>query len=177
MIIQRITMPEFFKTNKPEVVDPAILASAPPEVPMSSGVIVGYDGSEWAKEAVRVGVEVGKAYGDKVIIAFGYGLNPVAGEIHDYHAAVKQLATDRLSEATELAAADGVEVESVIVERPPAEALATLAQERDARVIVVGSRSEGLLRGAILGSTAHKLLHVADRPVLVVPLKRESTGH
>jgi amino acid transporter len=29
MVIQRITMPEFFKVNKPEVVDPAVLAHAP----------------------------------------------------------------------------------------------------------------------------------------------------
>jgi amino acid transporter len=29
MVIQRITMPEFFKVNKPQVVDPAIVASAP----------------------------------------------------------------------------------------------------------------------------------------------------
>jgi nucleotide-binding universal stress UspA family protein len=29
--------------------------------------------------------------------------------------------------------------------------------------------SEGPLRGAILASTPHKLLHLADRPVLVVP--------
>jgi nucleotide-binding universal stress UspA family protein len=137
---------------------------------MSSGVIVGYDGSDWAKEAVRVGVEVGKAYGDKVIVAFGYGLNPVAGEIHDYHNALKQHASEQLAEATQLAATDGVEVEAVIVERPPAEALATLAEERDARVIVVGTRGESPLTGALLGSTPHKLLHLAGRPVLVVPL-------
>jgi nucleotide-binding universal stress UspA family protein len=142
---------------------------------MSSGVIVGYDGSDHAKEAVRVGVEVGKAYGDKVIVAFGYGLNPVAGEIHDYHAALKDLADKRLTEATKLASADGAEVEAVIVERPPAEALATLAQERDARVIVVGTRGEGPLRGALLGSTPHKLLHLAHCPVLVVPHRDKSS--
>jgi nucleotide-binding universal stress UspA family protein len=33
----------------------------------------------------------------------------------------------------------------------------------------VGSYGERPLRGAILGSTPHKLLHLAERPVLVVP--------
>ncbi len=136
---------------------------------MSAGVIVGYDGSPSAKEAVRVALEIGKAYGDKVIVAFGYELNPVAGEMHDYHSALKDLATKRLAEATELASGDGADVEAVIVERSPAEALATLAAERDARVIVVGTRGESPIKGALLGSTAHKLLHLADRPVLVVP--------
>jgi nucleotide-binding universal stress UspA family protein len=136
---------------------------------MSSGVIVGYDGSEHAKAAVRVAVEVGKAYGEPVVIAFGYELSPVGGELHDYHAALKELAIKRLSEATELASSDGATVEAVIVEQAPAVALVELADERDARVIVVGTRGESPLRGALLGSTAHKLLHLSERPVLVVP--------
>jgi nucleotide-binding universal stress UspA family protein len=36
-------------------------------------------------------------------------------------------------------------------------------------MIVVGSTGEAALKGAILGSTPYKLLHQADRPVLVVP--------
>jgi nucleotide-binding universal stress UspA family protein len=135
---------------------------------MSSGVIVGYDGSECAKAAVRAGIELGQAYGEKVVIAFAYELNPVAGELHDYHAALKELATQRLTEATALASDPG-DVEAVIVEKAPAHALVELADERDARLIVVGTRGEGPLRGALLGSTPHKLLHLSDRPVLVVP--------
>jgi nucleotide-binding universal stress UspA family protein len=137
---------------------------------MSAGIVVGYDGSDCAKEAVRVAVEIGKLYGEKVVIAFGYELNPVAGEIHDYHAALKELATQRLTEATELVADPG-ELEAVIVEQAPAHALVELADERDARVIVVGTRGEGPLRGALLGSTPHKLLQLSDRPVLVVPAR------
>jgi nucleotide-binding universal stress UspA family protein len=135
---------------------------------MSSGIVVGYDGSECAKEAVRVAIEIGKAYGEKVVIAFGYELNPVAGELHDYHAALKELATKRLTEATALAA-DDADVEAVIVEKAPAAGLVALADERDARVIVVGTRGESPIRGALLGSTPHKLLQLSDRPVLVVP--------
>jgi nucleotide-binding universal stress UspA family protein len=140
---------------------------------MSAGIIVGYDGSTCAKEAVRVAIEVGKAYGEKIVIAFAYELNPVAGELHDYHLALKDLATKRLTEATELASADGAEVEAVIVEREPAHGLVELADERDARVIVVGTRGESPIVGALLGSTPHKLLHLADRPVLVVPAPEE----
>jgi nucleotide-binding universal stress UspA family protein len=136
---------------------------------MSSGVIVGYDGSEHAKAAVRVAIEVGRAYGEKVVIAFGYELNPVAGEIHDYHAALRELAQNRLAEALSVASDLQEDVEAVVVEREPAQGLAELATERDARVIVVGTRGESPIRGALLGSTPHKLLHLADRPVLVVP--------
>lgn len=138
---------------------------------MSAGIVVGYDGSDCAKEALRVAVEVGKAYGDEVIVAFAYEISPVGGELHDYHEALKELANQRLEEALAIAGADdsSVEIEGVIVERSPAQGLVELAAERDARVIVVGTRGEGPLKGALLGSTPHKLLQVADRPVLVVP--------
>ena len=42
------------------------------------------------------------------------------------------------------------------------------ADSRDAGVIVMGSRGRGDLAGLLLGSTAHKVIHLAGRPVLVV---------
>jgi nucleotide-binding universal stress UspA family protein len=136
---------------------------------MSNGIVVGYDGSECAKAALRVAIDVGRAYAERVIVAFGYELSPVGGELHDYHAALKELASKVLAEAKELAASSDGDVEEVVVEDEPAKALIDLADERDARVIVIGTRGESPIRGALLGSTAHKLLHLSDRPVLVVP--------
>jgi len=42
------------------------------------------------------------------------------------------------------------------------------AKEHDAGVIVMGSRGRGDLAGLMLGSTAHKVIHLTDRPVLIV---------
>jgi nucleotide-binding universal stress UspA family protein len=42
------------------------------------------------------------------------------------------------------------------------------AKEHDAGVIVMGSRGRGDLAGLMLGSTAHKVIHLTDRPVLVI---------
>ena len=36
-------------------------------------------------------------------------------------------------------------------------------------VPIVRTYGESPIKGAILGSTPHKLLHLSDRPVLVVP--------
>lgn len=136
---------------------------------MSTGVIVGYDGSDCGKAALAVALEVGRAYGERVTIAFGYELSPVGGELHDYHAALRELADRRVKEGLALAQAKDGEVETVVIEKAPAHGLAELAAERDVRVIVVGTRGESPIRGALLGSTPHKLLQLADRPVLVVP--------
>ena len=42
------------------------------------------------------------------------------------------------------------------------------AKTLDVGVIIMGSRGRGDLAGLLLGSTAHKVIHLADRPVLVV---------
>jgi nucleotide-binding universal stress UspA family protein len=42
------------------------------------------------------------------------------------------------------------------------------AREHDIDIIVMGSRGLTDLAGLVLGSTAHKVIHLADRPVLVV---------
>ena len=56
-----------------------------------------------------------------------------------------------------------------LVSERPHTALLKLAEENDARFIVVGSWGESPIRGAILGSTPHKLLHLSHTPVVVVP--------
>jgi nucleotide-binding universal stress UspA family protein len=42
------------------------------------------------------------------------------------------------------------------------------ARAHDVGIIVMGSRGRGDLVGLVLGSTAHKVIHFSDRPVLVV---------
>jgi nucleotide-binding universal stress UspA family protein len=49
-----------------------------------------------------------------------------------------------------------------------ASTLIAIAEERDARAIVVGSRGLGGIKARVLGSTSRKLLHEAHLPVLVV---------
>jgi len=43
-----------------------------------------------------------------------------------------------------------------------------VARAHDAGVIVLGSRGRSDLASLVLGSTAHKVIHLSDRPVLVV---------
>ena len=42
------------------------------------------------------------------------------------------------------------------------------AKTLDVGVIIMGSRGRGDMAGLLLGSTAHKVIHLTDRPVLVV---------
>jgi len=80
-------------------------------------------------------------------------------------------AHDVVTEAVEVLARAGVkaygEVRTTVYGYAAREIVAN-AKDHDADVIVMGSRGRGDLAGMILGSTAHKVIHLTDRPVLVV---------
>jgi nucleotide-binding universal stress UspA family protein len=78
-----------------------------------------------------------------------------------------------LSKARRQASERGVEIGEELIAKRGVEALIEVADARDARLIVVGSFGESALKGIILGSTTNKLLHLTDRPVLVVPAEEE----
>jgi nucleotide-binding universal stress UspA family protein len=69
---------------------------------------------------------------------------------------------------------DGVAIDLLVrrTHDEPAELVAAIAQERDADAIVCGTRGRGPLTGAVLGSFAHRLLHMAHCPVVVVPARQ-----
>jgi nucleotide-binding universal stress UspA family protein len=64
----------------------------------------------------------------------------------------------------------GVKAEVALIPQQPVDALMSMGAEHDARAIVVGTYGEHPIKGAILGSTPYKLVHLADRPVIVVPV-------
>ena len=76
-------------------------------------------------------------------------------------------ATNSLRAAADRANQLGAQDPDAKARRP--EMLLDLADERGARAIVIGTYGESPLRGAVLGSTPHKLLHLSKVPVLAVP--------
>ena len=62
---------------------------------------------------------------------------------------------------------DDAQVE-VGLDATPADGLRRTAADRDAELLVIGSRGHGTMRAALLGSTSHSLVGDAPCPVLVV---------
>jgi nucleotide-binding universal stress UspA family protein len=135
-----------------------------------STIVVGYDSSDCGKQALDAAVGLAKSLGDEVVVVFGYAPPGIwGGEIAEHEEAIEELGKKMTDEAKGRAAAQGVEAEVAMVPKRGSEALVEVADERDARMIVVGSYGDPPLKGAILGSTPTKLLHISERPVLVVP--------
>jgi nucleotide-binding universal stress UspA family protein len=68
----------------------------------------------------------------------------------------------------ERATSAGIEASGEILEGDPSDELVSLADNRDADMIVVGSRGLGPLAGAVLGSVSRSVSQHANRPVVVV---------
>ena len=73
-----------------------------------------------------------------------------------------------LQEAVADAESRGIHADYDLLEGDPGERILELARSRDVDLIVIGSRGLGALASVILGSGSKRVLHDADRPVLVV---------
>jgi Universal stress protein UspA and related nucleotide-binding proteins len=134
-----------------------------------SEIVVGYDGSDSSKSALNQAFEFAKALGDSLVIVFGaapggYG----GGEVPEQRRAVEEFGKKVTEEAVEAAKAAKVDCTVEMVNEHSHEALITVGDKHDARMIVVGSHGDHPVVGAIIGATPYKLVQLSDRPVLVV---------
>ncbi|MFC5801551.1 universal stress protein [Streptomyces formicae] len=133
-------------------------------------VVLGYDESPGSVRALRVAIEVSAAFGEGLVLVYGAAPPGALGEEYRTHAdAIRQAGRTALTHAVEAADDAGVPTTVEIIDAKPADALLQAADRHDARVIIVGTYGESPLRGALLGSTPHKLLHLSSVPVLCVP--------
>jgi nucleotide-binding universal stress UspA family protein len=134
-----------------------------------SSIVLGYDGSPGAEAALETAVGLASQFGDRLVIAFGVAPPGHGEEFKAHRDALREMAAKFTKDALSRAEQAGVEAESALIEEREHEALKRAADENEARFIVVGSHGESPLKGALLGSVPHKLLHVAETPVVVVP--------
>jgi nucleotide-binding universal stress UspA family protein len=133
-------------------------------------VVLGYDESPGAREALRVALDVATRYAEPLVIVYATAPPGAVGEeFRSHREALEEIGRTALDHALEAARDRGVEAAVELVASRPADALLAVADRHDATVIVVGTYGETPLRGALLGSTPHKLLHLTRRPVLCVP--------
>jgi nucleotide-binding universal stress UspA family protein len=149
-------------------------------------VVVAFDGSDESQAAIRA---AGSLFRDRLVLVVSVwepglamptmsspdatGLTyppPTPEQIeavdraqHDHATSMAEAGAQLVQELGGMARALPV-AESLDV----AETVISIADERDAAAIVVGSRGLGAVKSRLLGSTSRKVLHDTFRPVLVV---------
>ncbi|MFC8225946.1 universal stress protein [Streptomyces sp. NPDC057287] len=133
-------------------------------------VVLGYDESPGAARALRAAIEVASAFGEQLVLVYGAAPpGPTGEEYRAHYEAIRQAGRTGLERAVAAAEEADVPTTVEVIDLSPAQALIEAASRHAARVIVVGSWGESPMRGALLGSTPHKLLHLSTVPVLCVP--------
>jgi nucleotide-binding universal stress UspA family protein len=146
-------------------------------------IVVGYDGTEAAERALRRAAEVAEAFSARLVVVSVSAAYAPAVEVVSPGAPggtvpvpgpapaapePEQLARQQLDQARASLASRKVETEYVVELGDPAERLLEVADERDADLIVVGSREHGLLERLLGRPVDEAVARRAERDVLLV---------
>jgi nucleotide-binding universal stress UspA family protein len=133
-------------------------------------IVVGTDGSEHARQAVRWAADLAVQTGATVVAVHAVGLlvptplGPVpSGPHHD------EIRAHLEGDWTEELRAAGVPVRCRLEDGGAVTAVLRVAEDEAADLVVVGSRGAGGFSELHLGSTSHQVALYADRPVAIVP--------
>lgn len=141
-------------------------------------IVVGVDGSESSKAALRWAIGQAKLTGAAVDavtawhVPAGYGLAPASGDVFDFGDNAKRILAEALAEVSALA--PEVTVRPRIDEGHAADVLVRAA--RGADLLVVGSRGHGGFTSALVGSVGLYCVIHAHCPVLVMRDGREAAA-
>lgn len=150
---------------------------------MPTTLVLGYDGSDTGKEALKHTAALAGHLDDGEVFVvsayeFSIGYVPmgmtdsplmISAEYDQHVDLVRNACEQQVAEAVKELEAAGVRATGEAREGSSIDVLLEASREKAAAAIVVGSHGEGAVSAAFLGSTALKLLHHSDIPVLVVP--------
>jgi nucleotide-binding universal stress UspA family protein len=133
-------------------------------------IVVGYDETEPSKRALDRAAEIAEAFGSKLIVT---SVAPVMAASGHSTGAIDPTETPgdhvaELTHAREHLAGKGVEAEFQPAIGEPAETIVELAEERNADLIVVGTREPNVLERVLGQSVSQSVSRRAHCDVLIV---------
>jgi nucleotide-binding universal stress UspA family protein len=133
-------------------------------------ILIGFDGSEHAKRALRLGFEIARLYEAHVTIVSVVQLPEPAGMVET--TAMLESGTEHFQQAFEdlQSSVDltGVQFERGIRAGHVAEQIVHLAAESNADLIIMGHRGKSLIQEWLLGSVSKRVISYAPCSVLIV---------
>jgi nucleotide-binding universal stress UspA family protein len=145
-------------------------------------ILIAADGSENSKKASKIGIELARQSQGSVLIVYvtdigryvsSAGLIPTFGGvspdvIDDISASLKDAGEKATLQVDEMARANGVASERLIVDGNPANEILRIAEDDKMDVIVMGSIGKTGLEKFLMGSVAEKVVRNSRLPVLIV---------
>lgn len=136
---------------------------------MFERILLPVDGSEHSRRAVAIAGDLARRYGAEVVVLHAREHELTWGADIDIESAeeARRLLDDVVRELKDAGAAARGEVVRVPIGDVP-RAILDVAKAEDVGLIVMGTRGLSDWERLLLGSVAHKVVHLAEVPVLVV---------
>jgi nucleotide-binding universal stress UspA family protein len=138
---------------------------------MFGTVLLAVDGSKHAEKAVDLATKLAQSDKDEVVVLHVTEVMPTRFPTPpDVEYALDEEAISLAKRYAEALEAAGVKARTEfrhVHSGHVARIICDTAGELDAGLIVMGSRGRSDLTAVLLGSVAHKVLHLSDRPVLI----------
>ena len=137
---------------------------------MFETLVLALDGSEGSKRAIAVATEIAEQNNSRIVVVHveedvvGKGGGPIRATEDEIQVEVRRQAEEFK--------ARGIDTEVKVANvwlGGPAHVIASVADEANADLIVVGTRGHSPVAGLLLGGVTQRLLHIAHQPVLAVP--------
>ncbi|WNY28216.1 Putative universal stress protein [Methanimicrococcus stummii] len=134
-------------------------------------IVVGTDGTEYAKKAINTAVELAKLTGAKlyaVYVSDVSNITPTSVEWEMVAENIKLEADAAFEFVRDRAGAENVDFDTVSLSGAAAQEIVQYANQVDADLIVVGATGKKAIERLILGSVSEKVIRNAKQQVLVV---------
>jgi nucleotide-binding universal stress UspA family protein len=138
---------------------------------MFKNILLAVDGSEHAIRAAHIAAELARCHKAALRLVAAYDpVPPYLGEPNFQIILDAQLqeADKNIAKTLKILGEIPGEVNSEVLQGPPAEAILDVAKTRECDLIVMGSRGLGQFAGLLLGSQSQKVVQHANCPVLIV---------
>ena len=140
---------------------------------MLKNIFIAVDGSDYSNKALTYAQDMARTYGAVLWLVHVFS-HPAAMDMLGYEDFEKIYAKRKcagqavIDAALQRLDASDLDIRQELCEGPEAESILTCAQNRNADIIVMGTRGMGTLKGLLLGSVSSKVIHHATCPVMVV---------
>jgi nucleotide-binding universal stress UspA family protein len=134
-------------------------------------ILVPLDGSEYSITALKMAVQMAHKFNGKITLIHVYSIGGLAispTPVHEFIEAIRKVGTGILADGEKRVKAEGVQVETLLMEGHAVEQIVKVCRENKFDLIVMGARGLSRIKEMLLGSVSDGVTRHAYCPVLVV---------
>jgi nucleotide-binding universal stress UspA family protein len=141
------------------------------EIILFEKILVPFDGSEHSIKALETAAQIAHKFNGKITLIHVYSIGGLAASptpVRGFIEAIRKVGASILADGENRANAEGIQVETLLVEGHTVEQIVKTCREGKFDLIVMGARGLSKMKEMLLGSVSDGVTRHACCPVLIV---------